>query len=213
MPWCSRDDVTNRLGTDAGRTGLTEGDLDAAATIASEILYEISGGQFAGSRNRTVIAPVGRSRGRTAVASLGPWWPVSAVADVIGIRDTGGTDPIDPADWSWSGGVSLRVPGRWANRQVQALLTYGQEPTPAGKNAASALAAELLIASPQYDGEQDSRLPALVTSVSRQGVSQTFATVLDVVKEGATGINEVDQFVAAYNRVKIRTRPRVRAMR
>jgi hypothetical protein len=210
--WCTRDDVTNRLGTDAGRTGLTTEDLDTYAAIASEVLYVISGRQFPGSRDRTVRVIVGKARNRGAVASLGAWWPVTAVADVTGVNVNGTTDAIDPADWSLAG-AALTVPNRWANLKIQALLTCGQDPTPAGRNAATALAAELLIASPQYDGEEDTRLPALVTSVSRQGVSQSFATVLDVVKEGATGVAEVDQFVSAYNNIKSRSRPRVRAMK
>jgi hypothetical protein len=37
--------------------------------------------------------------------------------------------------------------------------------------------------------------------------------VLDVLKEGATGIHEVDQFTSLYNRIKARSRPRVRTMR
>lgn len=212
MPWCTRDDVTDRLGTDAGRTGLDVSDLDKYAAIASELLYVISGRQFPGFRDRTVRTTVGKSRRYGAVASLGPWWPVVTASDVFGINANKTTEAIDPADWSLSG-VALTVPHRWANLKIQALVTCGQDPTPAGANAAAALAVELIIASPQYDGEQESRLPALVTSVSRQGVSQSFATTLDVLKEGATGIAEVDQFIAAYNNIKAKSRPRVRAMR
>lgn len=198
---------------DADATGLGMDQLDAYAKAASEVLFELSGRQFRGARDRTVEAAVGRAfRGR-AKASLGSWWPVSAVSEVVGVPVRGSATTLADADWSWSGGIGLEVPGAYAGGRVQCLLTTGQDATEFGRAAAAVLAAELAFADPEYDGDEETRLPALVTSVSRQGVSQSFATTLDVVKEGATGINEVDQFVRSYNKIKATSRPTVRKMR
>lgn len=217
VPWCSGDDVLNRMGSDVNTTGLSMEKIDGYAAVATEALFVLSGKQFRGTQQRTVLAAVGRIRPggstRTAKASLGSWWPVDSVENVIGIPVRGNSRALDPSEWTWSGGISLTVPAEFANGQVQALLTIGQDPPQGGKLAATALAAELAINDPEYDGEEDTRLPALVTSVSRQGVSQSFVSVLDVLKEGATGIHEVDQFTALYNQTKVRSRPRVRSIR
>jgi hypothetical protein len=217
-PWCSGDDVLKRMGEDAETTGLSMEKIDGFAAVASEALFVLSGRQFKGSQQRTVLARVGRIRNqhtsnRTAKASLSAWWPVTKVEDLVGIPARGNSRELDATEWSWSGGISVDVPAEFANGQIQALLTAGQEPPAYGKLAAQALAVELAINDPDYDGEEDTRLPALTTSVSRQGVSQTFVSVLDVLKEGATGIHEVDQFTSLYNRIKARSRPRVRTMR
>lgn len=213
VPWCSGDDILQRMGvSDAETTGLSMTKLDNFAIMATEALFEISGRQFKGESQRTVIANVGRVNGTQARASLGSWWPISAVSDVVGIPARGTPRDLTTDEWHWSGGVVLVVPSWCARGQVQALLTHGQSPPLSGKLAAIALAVELAINDPEYDGEEDTRLPALVTSVSRQGISQSFVSVLDVLKEGATGIHEVDQFVSTVNPRKARSRPRVRTM-
>lgn len=198
---------------DAEATGLSMDKIDSYALIASEALFTISGRQFGGTSERTVLARVGRAHGTRAKASLGSWWPVSNVSDVVGVPERGAPRALADDEWSWSGGIALTVPSWLAQQQVQALLTTGQAPPTAGRLAAKALAVELAINDPDYDGDEDTRLPALVSSVSRQGVSQSFVTVLDVLKEGATGVHEVDQFVAAHNPTKARSRPRVRTLR
>lgn len=197
---------------DAAATGLTGADLEQYALAASEALYVISGRQFRGTRERTVVARVGRARGGSAKASLGSWWPVSTVADVVGVPARGTPRPLTDDEWSWSGGIVLTVPSWLAQAQVQALLTTGQPPTAYGEIAAATLAAELAFGDPNYSGNETTRLPALVTSISRQGISQSFASILDVIKEGATGVAEVDEFVSMYNSTRAQARPRVRTI-
>lgn len=215
-PWCSGDDIIRRMGVrDAEATGLSIDKLDGFALTASELLFTLSGRQYRGESQRTVVARVGKANYRTATAraSLGSWWPVTAVADVVATPLRGTSQPLDSTQWSWSGGIALTVPSQYSLGTVQALLTHGDPPPVAGKLAAAALGAELALNDPDYDGDEDTRLPGLMTSLSRQGVSQSFVSVLDVLKEGATGIHEVDQFLSAVNPIKARSRPRVRKMR
>jgi hypothetical protein len=202
------------MGADTAEdTGLDMEQLDRYALVSSEALFILSGKQFRGVRERTIVARVGRSRGTAAKASLGSWWPVESVSDVVGLPARGTARPLGTDEWTWSGGIVLTVPASLAYGEVQALITTGQDPTEFGRMAAIALAAELAVSDPDYSGEEKTRLPAMTTSISRQGISQSFATVLDAVKEGATGIIEVDQFVNSYNPIKARSRPRVRTMR
>lgn len=212
-PWCTGDEVLARMGEDVDATKLTADQVEQYAMMASESLFVISGRQFRGEVSRTVLAGVGRGHRSRAKASLGSWWPVTSVSNVIGVPNHGTPQPIDPTDWEWSGGIGLTVPVRWANQRVQADLVCGQAPPLSGKIAAEALAVELAAIDPDYGGEYETRLPSTITSISRQGVSQTFTTVLDLMKEGATGIYEVDLFLSQYNVTRSRTRPRVRTMR
>lgn len=201
------------MGESANDTHLSMEKVDGFALAASDALYVLSGRQFGGARTRTVRAPVGKSRGRTARAGLGAWWPVNVVTTVTGILRDGSALVLDTPEWAWSGGVNVTVPGRLANQRIEALINWGQDPPASGVLAATALAAELAINDPQYDGGNQTRLPGLMTSRSRQGISESFATMLDVLKEGITGIEEVDLFVLEYNQTKTRSRPRVRTMR
>lgn len=212
-PWCSGNDILERMGEDVQVTKLTMEKVDAYALVASEALFNLSGRQFRGLVTRTVQARVGRANRGKAKASLGSWWPVVSVSNVLGVPDVGPPQALASGDWEWNGSIQLVVNGRWAMRRVQADLECGQAPPAAGVLAAKALGVELVANDPDYSGEYDTRLPALTTSISRQGVSQSFATVLDLMKEGATGIQEVDLFVQQYNKIRTTTRPRVRSMR
>lgn len=176
-------------------------------------MFALSGRQYRGTTTRTVVAAVGRAHRGQAKASLGSWWPVSAVADVIALPNRRPAVPLSSDDWSWSGGITLSVPPIYANQRVQATLSCGQDPPADGVLAAQALAVELLIADPEYSGDTESRLPGLITSESKQGVSQSFASVIDIVKEGVTGIQEVDQFISTRNPIRQKSRPKVRIVR
>lgn len=217
VPWCTGTDLLTRMGEDTDKSGLSMEKVDFYAGIATEALYRLSGRQWKGTGTRTVVARIGRSRHhQVAKITLGPWWPVTGVSGVT-VLPWGGTSAtpvvLDTTDWSWSGGIAVTVPWNYAGMRAEMLLQYGQDPPPAGKLAAIAMGVELAVNDPEYDGEVDTRLPSLVTSISRQGVTQTFATVLDVLKEGATGIQEVDLFTLEFNTAKTRSRPHVRTMR
>lgn len=73
---------------------------------------------------------------------------------------------------------------------------YGGNIPAAGKWAAVKLADELV---ESLDPDGDCKLPARVTSVSRQGVSWTLLDQQDFLSDGRTGIYEVDLFLSTVN--------------
>jgi len=85
------------------------------------------------------------------------------------------------------------------------VVTYarGVEVPPAGRVAAGTLACEFL---KSCTGGQ-CRLPARVSSLTRQGVS--FQAADATIADGFTGINEVDNWVFAVNPNKLKARPGV----
>lgn len=95
----------------------------------------------------------------------------------------------------------------WELRQgVEVAYSYGQNPPTAGRRAAAKLADELILAFNQSDA---CRLPDRVTSISRQGVSMTVLDPQDFLKDGRTGLYEVDLFIQAANPAGARKRPKV----
>jgi hypothetical protein len=80
------------------------------------------------------------------------------------------------------------------------------EPLPEiGKIAVGELACEF----GKYLGGQDCVLPQAVTSLSRQGVSLTFADPNEVLKEGRLGLHFTDMFLSAFNPGGLRARSQV----
>lgn len=86
--------------------------------------------------------------------------------------------------------VADTEPGSWS---VTAL--YGQPVPVAGQLAVGEMACEFLRA---LAGE-DCRLPAGVQSIARQGVTINFPDAGEFLKEGRTGFDLVDRFLAAVN--------------
>jgi hypothetical protein len=68
---------------------------------------------------------------------------------------------------------------------------YGVPPPQSGILAASVLAGQLGL----DQSGSDTRLPRRVTSISRQGMTAMIVDVMDFLKEGLTGIYEVDLFL------------------
>ncbi len=85
------------------------------------------------------------------------------------------------------------------------VVTYlrGKQVPPAGQVAAGILACEFL---KSCTGEK-CRLPARITSLTRQGVSMSAAD--QTIADGYTGINEVDNWVFAVNPNRLKARPAV----
>lgn len=80
------------------------------------------------------------------------------------------------------------------------------EPLPElGKIAVGELACEF----GKFLGGNDCDLPETVTSLSRQGVSLTFADPNEVLDEGRVGLHFTDMFLSAYNPGKLRARSQV----
>lgn len=74
-------------------------------------------------------------------------------------------------------------------------VTYGADPPSNGPTAAAAFGVELA----RYRAGMSNRLPARVTSLTRQGVTVSAIDQMSYLKEGLTGLYEVDIFLTAYN--------------
>lgn len=111
---------------------------------------------------------------------------------------------VDGGTWPTWGLDTDAVPG------LEIDYSYGQAPPQAGRAAAAALARELALA---YVGSDLCRLDRRVTSISREGVSENFALglpgIAESLRDGQTGIPEVDLFVHAHNPKGLRRRSRV----
>jgi hypothetical protein len=102
----------------------------------------------------------------------------------------------------------------WPTSQVQYLddteentfsVTYefGQDPGVMGRMACKAMAENIL--SPLL-GDAN-KYPERLTTVTRQGVTAQIASVIDIMKNGGTGIRTVDQWILSVNPQKLRKRP------
>lgn len=72
---------------------------------------------------------------------------------------------------------------------------FGFDPPESGLMGCAALALEM----GKSAIEAANKLPNRTASISRQGVSQTFVSYADMIKEGLTGVAEADDFIRAVN--------------
>lgn len=84
-------------------------------------------------------------------------------------------------------------------------ITYGAAPPSTGVSAASTLAAEFA----KLRAGLPNRLPQRVTNITRQGVSMTLLDPLTSIKDGFTGLYDVDLFLRSENPGKQTRRPTV----
>lgn len=102
----------------------------------------------------------------------------------------------------------------WPTSQVQWLpdtqtstfsvtYTFGQDPGSAGRLACKVLAES--IAMPLFGNAN--KYPERIVQISRQGVTAQIASVIDVMKNGGTGILDVDRWILAVNPNHLRRRP------
>ena len=110
--------------------------------------------------------------------------------------------------WSWTGQGRLEdfLAASNCRREVVVEYTYGSPPPEAVDKAIKALACELDKA---YSGDDGCRLPARVTSISRQGISMTILDPQDFLENGKTGLIEVDLIISAFNPKQAKSRARV----
>lgn len=128
--------------------------------------------------------------------------PVRSIVEVSSGPDF---EPLDPSTYSVRDRAELEV-RTGARHETRVTYTYGALPPAAGRRAARVLANELLKA---YSSDATCRLPDRVTSVSRQGISYTVMDAQDFLKDGRTGLYEVDLFLKAVNPDNARKKPRV----
>ena len=81
--------------------------------------------------------------------------------------------------------------------------TYGQDCGAAGRMACRVLAEN--IAMPLFGNA--AKYPERTVTINRQGVTAQIASVVDIMKDGATGILDVDRWILAVNPEHLRRRP------
>lgn len=202
----------------------------AAVQAASSILYALTGRKYRGLRELTeryeppdtcshtgvsVADEVARRyygdgrcsyhpRGRLALRDR----PVRAVSQVIAYPETN-PRVVAPEEYEVIDRRYLRPTygASWsACMPLDVTYTAGTPVPAAGQRAALILANELL---KSRNGDTECQLPDRVTSLSRQGVSFTILDPQDFLKDGRTGLYEVDLFIVATNPDKARKRARV----
>lgn len=194
--WCTVDAV-NALVSGSPSSGLVQKYADEATSL----LFELSGRCFAGQFDVQTSHQVDRN----GHIKLNDWQPVNSVADFT-IDDTTVAFTLSPA------GTYITVDSMYRSMTATFTLSIGQDPPASGITAAAFLAAEMLRGDPIYaktTGATDARPSFRVTSISRQGVTYTFADPNTMTKEGLTGVYEVDLFLSAVNPGRARTQPKV----
>lgn len=195
QPWCSNDEVNALLKGNPPAELLSE-----YAAHATSTLFSWSGRRYAGES--TVITSF--EIDRRGYVKLTPWLPVRGVVAAT-IGETSVPFNLSPAGTYVEFSPSLR------GQIVDLTLEVGQNPPPMGRSAAAALAAEMLRGDPRYDALEagDSRPASRLTSITRQGVTMTFADPAALMRNGLTGVYAVDLFLQAVNPTGARFQPKV----
>lgn len=217
-PWVTAADVQ------AAVPSVTQDRALECAQVASEVLWALSGRRFGSQRVRTVrvLAPACPCDGRRwryttdgmvprELARLGLGWGWGCGCDfelqlpdqdarVVTEVTIDGT-VVDPSAYRLdAGGRLVRLDGSgWpmplspAVAGLQVSYVFGPEPTLGGQNAARILA----VAYARQD-VSGCKLPQRMTSITAEGVSIALDD-LKTLREGGTGIAEVDMWVHAVN--------------
>jgi hypothetical protein len=194
--WCTAAEVDARVQGTPPTPLLTE-----FAEQATSILYVLSGRRFGGEA--TVVST--HEIDRRGYVKLTDWAPVRDVT----------TATIDGAEVAYAlspAGTYVVFPPQYVRQVVVLTLEVGQNPPAAGRNAAAALAAEMLRGDPRYvalGDYSDTRPASRITSISRQGVSYSFADPGGLAEKNLTGVYEVDLFLRAANPNGMRHQPKV----
>jgi hypothetical protein len=193
--WCSTDEV------DALVQGSPDVELlQEHADHATSLLYTLSGRRYRGEA--TVVST--HQINRRGYVSLTSWLPVREVvaATIEGIPVTASLSPA---------GSYVSFSPHLAGKIVTLTLEVGQEPPPMARKAAAALAAEILRSDSRYEmlGAGDTRPASRLLSISRQGVTYTYADPTALLQNNMTGVYTVDLFLRAVNPTGARFQPKV----
>lgn len=198
---------------------------EAAVWTASEILYLLSGRQWAGACESTATLYSPQDGGCGWFASWPPGdagWPVSWVSrGGSGKRVVALPEPpitavtsvqIDGEDVEYhvtlpAGLLRRRNGASWpVDGSLQVAYTHGIRPPTGGVEAAKTLAAELAKAA---SGSGTCELPTRVQSIVREGVTATFVDSFESLNSGRTGLYTVDLWLASVNPRGMTRRARV----
>lgn len=108
------------------------------------------------------------------------------------LRDRRWLVRTDGGLWAADCGCETDAPGTG----ITVAYHYGQPPPVGGVEAAKLLTVQLGLAAAD---SPDCQLPANVVSVTRQGTTTRYVTLIEMLREGATGLPLVDLWVKAVN--------------
>ncbi len=189
-----------------------------AAQYATSVLFALSGRKFPGAQTTTEIYRCKSSASGTcftASRSGKGYAPTELplrgkpVRRVIELRAGSGRTLVPESEYQLLDRKYLRPVGAASWRpcgMLEVTYVYGMMPPQMGRRAARGLANELV---KMDTAPEECRLPDRVTSVSRQGVSFTILDPQDFLKDGRTGLYEVDLFLTASNPDGARAKARV----
>jgi hypothetical protein len=198
--WCSAADVKARVqGTPSDALA------QEFADQATSLLYTLSGRRFGGEATVVSVHEID-SRG---YVKLTMWVPVRAITEAL-IDDVVVPVALSP------GGTYAVFDLQYARQIATMTLEIGQNPPASGKDAAAALAAELLRADSRYTttgvaGAKpgDTYATPRPISIARQGVTYSYADPATLTEKNLTGVYEVDLFLRAANPDGMRHQPKV----
>lgn len=185
--------------------------LELTATIASEIMFMLSGQQWPGVCQDDLRPCCGHSFDRCScscanILDLG----VYPITEIVEIKIDGvALNESEYTVWDyryirrtgaegWPSCQDLRLPSTEVNT-FQVTVKYGFAPPQAGATSAAILAGELAMA--VLGDEENCRLPrGLVSSIVRQGVTVAFRNSSTSLNEGYTGLQEIDLWLATIPR-------------
>lgn len=190
--WTDPDPIANDVGVE---TSLAE----EAVREASWALWILSGRRLhaAGQRKETYEMVYG---GRSAMNLMKPLIEVNSVKGIHPISGTI-TDFVQP-DW-YLVGRRLWVPTM--SGLLEVIYDVGSNLPPGTAFATEQLAREYLNARLG----RKCRLPERITSVSRTGVSWTVFDPQDIIKQGMSGIPQIDTWLALNNPTQQRQQARI----
>lgn len=224
--WIDKDSVIDYLGNDAPAADDVDGQarLDDAIISASECLYALSGRKFPGIK-QSVVRPVARLEQSPEFATNLPW-PMNSWgfccggihatcyaprfiglgrSPIVSIEEiTIGGDVVDPINyrvddqkWLMKTDCCSGWPTCGDCGDFIVSFTFGQNPPQMGKDAALVMSAEIYRA--MTPGVSQCKLPARLTSITRQGVSFAVIDPMDFLNNGLTGVYQIDMFINAFN--------------
>lgn len=193
--WCTTQEIDNLV---AGSPD--EALLQEHADHATSVLYALSGRRYRGE----AIVQAQFQVDRRGYVKLTPWLPVRAVV-TASIGDTEIPFALSPA-----GTYAAFAPAA-SGKIVTLTLDVGQNPPPMARAACAALAAEILRSDSRYALTQasDVRASSRLLSITRQGVTYTYADPTSLLENNMTGVFAVDLFLRAVNPSGARFQPRV----
>lgn len=217
-PWITNDEFLECCDSIDENTSTEQ--INTAVTIASNSLYLMSGRQFRGDCTKTVT--LCRENCRNTRPELHcdyeneitiGYWPITDLRSITFDGDEQLPDRDEETDeFETDPNFQIndyryieKLDGKWPiqpgeeDQEVEITFVYGISPPEAGKEAAKALASQIVDALCKKACD----LPDRATHITRRGTSITIADY-DILTKDFLGIYAVDLFLQTYNPTKAR---------